>query len=167
MNAFVAISLMWFWFKYKNRNAGKPLKASAWSVVTWFSFKKIEWSWVRPLNEFDGTSLMWLNRKSLKQKWKSFCLLYVKRIFKFQSHDFKCMFVKLYSTSGCLISMNIILCFMLLFITSPQRHNFYLRLSFSRSSLFKQKGIFLYSFVWSFRVEMQTKSSCQIDKNQK
>lgn len=63
---------MWFWFKYKYRNAGSPLKAFSSMVDIWFSFRKIEWSWLRFLNAFDGTSFMWLNRKSLE--WKIKCL---------------------------------------------------------------------------------------------
>lgn len=64
-NAFTAIFLIWFWFKYKYLSPSNPLKASPWIVVIWFSLRKIEWSWVRPLNASEGTSLIWLNLKSL------------------------------------------------------------------------------------------------------
>lgn len=66
-NAFDAMLLMWFWFKYRNRSDGKPPNAPGCSIVIWLSFKKIECSWVRPLKASVGTSLIWLNRKSLKK----------------------------------------------------------------------------------------------------
>lgn len=57
---------MWFWLRYKYRRAGNPLNASSWIVIIWFSLRKIECSWLKPRNACDGTSLIWLKRRSLK-----------------------------------------------------------------------------------------------------
>lgn len=85
-NALDAMLRMWFWFKYRNRSDGKPLKAPGCSIVIWLSFKKIECSWVRPLKASVGTSLIWLNRKSLKKngRLQNFFI----RIFLFVIEDF-------------------------------------------------------------------------------